>query len=160
MLSIWNSSSHPIPTKSTSIAPPDPLSPSYHNASPSFHVFFPFMYWKKKSEGIWISFKFPSVAMSQRAMLGFGTLPPPAKTLLVLCQLKLPLPLVVPPITHSQYSVVPGSAQVLRCNLSGPLCHLVCSLQTAHYLARDVLYLCLKPRAACFIHYPLGLTLG
>ena len=44
--------------------------------------------------------------------------------------------------------------------LSGPLCLLVHSLQTAHYLARDMLCLCLKPRAASFIHYPLGLTLG
>ena len=44
--------------------------------------------------------------------------------------------------------------------VSGPLCFPVCSLQTVHYLTGNMLYLCLKPRAASFICYPLGLTLG
>ena len=46
-----------------------------------------------------------------------------------------------------------------RC-MSGPLCHLVCSLQTVCYSAEDTLYLCLKPRAASCIRSLLGLILG
>ena len=36
--------------------------------------------------------------------------------------------------------------------VSGPLCHLVHSLQTVRYSTEDTLYLCLKPRAASCIH--------
>ena len=62
---------------------------------------------------------------------------------------------------HGLQPVDPFWKNLPHCNiLSGPLCHLVHSLQTVHYSAEDTLYLCLKPRVASCIRYPLGLTLG
>ena len=70
-------------------------------------------------------------------------------------------------VTHINYvfsvqSVFPDVAMCLFSmvvTLSGPFCHLVCSLQTVQSHI-GIQLLCLKPKVASCICYPLGLTLG
>ena len=72
------------------------------------------------------------------------------------------LPIVIPTtqmiLTHeNQYLAMCLFSMVVT--LSGPLCHLVCSLQTVQSHI-GIHLLCLKPKVASCICYPLGLTLG